>query len=332
MTRSALALQTALAVLCCTQRRLIAATVAIGIVLAACGAGSVPASACSVPTAGPSSAPTDDTVARLHAQAQAALARWGDAVAAAAAGPQAFVPTGELTSQIGDWEANVGDNDKSALLSGMVEVAGSLPTDPPPNGPIVWKDGTTATVGLISAARAAADIRASSTGDCGGCTPLRITGAHLTTGSIETSRGLATVPMWAFTVQGTRVLVTRVAVANQVTVAPPPWDAYHPPLGLRVERASVPAGGRELTVFFTGAPDPATQPCGADYSAEGVESATAVVVIIDEHPYAGPYPSNWGCVSVGHERSASIELGAPLGSRAVLEVTEGLPVPVVASP
>ncbi|HEV2005621.1 MAG TPA: hypothetical protein VGQ85_03330 [Candidatus Limnocylindrales bacterium] len=132
--------------------------------------------------------------------------------------------------------------------------------------------------------------------------------------------------------QGTNVLVTRVAVANRVTVVPPPWDAYHPPVGLRVDSASVAAGDRALTVFFAGAPDPATQPCGADYSAEGVESATAVVVIIYEHPYPGPYPSNWGCRLVGRERSATIELAAPLGSRAVLEVTEGLPVPVVPTP
>jgi hypothetical protein len=189
-----------------SARRSIAATVAIGLVLAGCGAGYVPSGASLLPTAGPSAAPTDDTVARLHAQAQAALARWADAVAAAAAGPKAFVATGELTSQIGDWEASVGDNDKRALLAGMVEVASSLPTDPPPDGRIAWQDGMTATVGLVSAARAAADIRAGSSGDCGGCRPIEITGAHLTTGSIDTSRGSATVPVWAFSVQGTSVL------------------------------------------------------------------------------------------------------------------------------
>lgn len=315
-----------------SARRSIGITIAIGIILAGCGAGFVPASVSPVPNATGSAVPTDVTIARLHAQAQAALARWADAVAAAAAGPQAFVPTGELTSQIGDWEASVGDNDKSALLSGMVEVASTLPTDPPSDGPISWQDGTTVTGGFISAARAVADIRASSSGDCGGCTPLQITGAHLTTGSIDTSRGPATVPMWAFSVRGTGVLVTRVAVADKVTVVPPPWDAYHPPVGLRVERASVAAEGRELTVFFVGAPDPAALPCGADYSAEGVESATAVVIIIYEHPYSGPYPSNWGCALVGAERSATVNLAATLRSRAVLEVTEGLPVPVAPTP
>jgi hypothetical protein len=313
-------------------RRRVISAVAISLVLAGCGSGFPSASGTPLPTAGPSSAPTDDTVARMHAQAEAALTRWADAVAAAAAGPQAFTPTGELTSQIGNWEASVGENDKIALLSGRIEVAGSLPTVPPPHGPITWQDGTSTSVGLLSAAQAAADIRMSSGGDCGGCVPLQITGAHLTTGSIETSRGSATVPMWAFSVQGTSVLVTRVAVADRVTVAPPPWDAYHPPIGLRVERASVAAGGRELTVFFEGAPDPATQPCGEDYSAEGLESATAVAVIIDVHPYAGPYPSSWGCMLVGAERSVSFELVEPLGSRAVLEAVEGFPVPVTPTP
>jgi hypothetical protein len=40
---------------------------------------------------------------RLHQQAQAALARWADAVAGAG-GQQGVVLVGELTGQVGDWE------------------------------------------------------------------------------------------------------------------------------------------------------------------------------------------------------------------------------------
>ena len=35
---------------------------------------------------------------------------------------------------------------------------------------------------------------------------------------------------------------------------------------------------------FTGAVGPASRPCGADYTAQAVESARAVVVIVYEHP------------------------------------------------
>ena len=38
-------------------------------------------------------------------------------------------------------------------------------------------------------------------------------------------------------------------------------------------------GSRKLTVAFDGTPDPRSKPCGADYSTEVVESASAVVVI-----------------------------------------------------
>src|ERR1019366_8758509 len=46
--------------------------------------------------------PSTDNSARLHRQAQAALARWAAAVAAGG-GQSAFVPVGDLTAQVGGW-------------------------------------------------------------------------------------------------------------------------------------------------------------------------------------------------------------------------------------
>src|SRR5665811_2624475 len=63
---------------------------------------------------------------RLHQQAQAALARWADALAGAG-GQQGVVLVGELTGQVGDWELAVGDNNKRALLS-LIHI--SEPTRP----------------------------------------------------------------------------------------------------------------------------------------------------------------------------------------------------------
>lgn len=265
---------------------------------------------------------------KLHQQAQAALARWADAVAAAG-GPSPVVLVGELTGQVGDWELAVGDNNKRALMAGLVEATASLPAEAPPDGEARWPDGTTATVPVLSAQQAVAAIRAGAAAACGDCTSLRITAARLTTRPIETSRGPATAPVWEFTVQGTAVKVTRVAVAHSITVVPPPWDPNGLPVSLAIDSASGKVGGRELTVAFVGAPLPGDQVCGEDHTAEAVESDLAVVVIVMRHPNT---PLFGACSAVGAPRTATVQLAALLGERVVLEVVQGLPVPVVLTP
>ncbi len=261
--------------------------------------------------------------ARLHEQAVAALARYADAVGAGA-GPSGFQPAGELTGQVGNWELAVGDNNKPALMAGMLEAVEPLPSTPPANGRITWSDGTSTSVPVLSAAAALEQVRSTATGSCPECSPLKVTGATLISVSVSTNRGQATVPAWSFALDGTAVRVTRVAVAQTVEVVPPTWDPNHAPLGLSISRATLAADGRTLTVSFVGAPDPASQPCGEDYAAEAVESDLAVVVIV--HVHRNPVPA--ACTAVGAERIATVMLSSPLGSRAVLEIQEGLPVPV----
>jgi hypothetical protein len=269
----------------------------------------------------------DDPV-RLQRQANAALVRWADAVAAAG-GPSSVVLVGESTGQVGDWEPAVGDNNKRALMAGLVQAPADLQAVAPPDGEVRWQDGTTASVPLIPAQRAVTAIQAADTGPCGDdCVPLRITAGRLSTGPIETSRGPATAPVWEFALEGTAVRVTRVAIADPITVVPPPWDPNVPPVGLAIESASGSIGGRELTVAFVGAPQPGDQPCGEDYTAEAVESDLAVVVIVTRHPHV----TIGACTAVGAPRTATVQLAAPLGERAVLEVQQGLPVPVVLTP
>jgi hypothetical protein len=269
----------------------------------------------------------DPNLARLHEQAQAALGRWADAVAAAT-NQQGFVPVGELTGQVGDWEPATGGNNKSALMAGMVEATTVLPADIPPDGSVQWLDGTTRAVKLISAQQAVEELRAGSSGSCPECFPLEITAARLTSGPVSTSRGPATGPLWEFTVAGTAVRVTEVAIAGKIAVEPAPWNPNDPPVGLSIESATGATGARQLTVAFTGAPGPGDQRCGADYTAEAVESDTAIVVIVIEHPYGVVE----ACTAVGARRTADVELAAPLGDRAVLEVKQGLPVAVVLTP
>jgi hypothetical protein len=107
---------------------------------------------------------------------------------------------------------------------------------------------------------------------------------------------------------------------------PPPSNPGDAPVGISISSATAAIGGRQLTVSFVGAPAPGDQGCGADYTGEAVESSTAVVVIVTEHAHNGLFG---GCTAVGAERTATAELTAPLGDRAVLDLQRGLPVSVV---
>ena len=261
-----------------------------------------------------------------HQRAQAVLSAWADAVAKA--GEHAAVtPVGELTGQIGDWEEAVGDNNKRALMAGMVAADSPLSEEAPPDGQVAWQDGTTTKVPLVSALGAIVAIESTTAAPCSDCAMLLVTDARLTSGPIQTTRGPATAPIWEFTLEGTAVKVTRVAIANPVVVAPDDggWG-----LGLAVDSARGSVSGTELTVAFVGAPDPGNKPCGEDYTAEAVESDLAVVVIVTRHPHVGLFPQ--GCSAVGARRTATATLATALGDRVVLDLQQGTPVPVVLTP
>jgi hypothetical protein len=102
-------------------------------------------------------------------------------------------------------------------------------------------------------------------------------------------------------------------------VTPPPWNS---PPGISIESATGTRAGTRLTVTFTGTREPATRPCGADYHAEAVESANAVVVIVIAQPHA----TNEVCTLAGYTRTATLNLAQPLRQRVVLEARQGQPV------
>jgi hypothetical protein len=262
---------------------------------------------------------------RIHRQAQEALDRWADAVTRSGGASISFV--GPMTSQIGDWEDAVADKNKAALMAGVIEAVTNLPDDPPPRDEVRWLDGSTVGVNVLSAADALDDlVEAVDPGECPDCRPLRITDAQLATGLVETSRGPAEAPMWVFSLAGTAVTVTRVAVDESVTVAPPPWNADDPPQGISIDWAAGAADSDTLEVSFIGAVKGRDEPCGADYTAEAVESEHAVVVIVHERANPAAVP----CTAAGRTRTATASLDAPLGERAVLEVQQGLPVQLLA--
>jgi hypothetical protein len=287
--------------------------------------------ACAAPAGGPggsgailTGSKTQQPEDRVHRQAHEALARWADAIRKSGGASITFV--GELTSQIGDWEIAVGDNNKSALMAGLVEPSTKLSDETPPGDEVRWLDGSTVDVNLLSAADTLGALVDAGSGPCAGCRPLQVTGAQLATGLIETSRGPANAPIWVFSIEGTAVKVTRVAVDESVTVDPPPWNADDPPEGISIDSATGREDAKKLAVTFIGAPKGADQPCGADYTAEAVESDLAIVVIVHEQRN----PTEGVCASAGATRTAKVTLDDILGNRAVLEVKQGLPVSVTA--
>ncbi|MFC0007352.1 hypothetical protein [Micromonospora siamensis] len=259
---------------------------------------------------------------QLRQQARAVLDRYDQAVRRSGGGPR-FVPVGPPQQQLGDWELANGRN-KNSLAAGEFAPVADLPTPPHPTGSVIWNDGTRDTVPLVGAEATLAGFRADGA-RCDGCPPLRVTGARLTTLEVETTRGDATVPAWEYTLAGTAVRLVRAAVdpAATVQVPPLPWDPNSPSVQ-RIEKATTQRGGRTLTVSFTGAPGPGSEPCGVDYTAEAVQSVSAVAVIVHAHPHS----RQGACPDIGAERIATVELAREMGERAVLEVQQGQPVPV----
>ncbi|GES19984.1 hypothetical protein Aple_028800 [Acrocarpospora pleiomorpha] len=261
-----------------------------------------------------------DDLDQLRQLARDALARYDKAVLDA--GQKDFVPVGDLTGQLGNWEST-NENGKLALLYGRVLAAAALPTAPRSTGEVVWENGASQAIPLLSAGETLKQLTAGGR-DCPECVPLEVTGARLTTTRIQTTRGPATAPAWEYTLKGTAVRLTRVPVppSSAVKVTPLSWDLGNEPGGVSIESATMHGG--QLTANFVGSPHPGSQPCGADYSAEAVESANAVAVIVIAHPHAGDEI----CTAVGALRTATVDLAQPLGTRAVLEARQGLPVPL----
>jgi hypothetical protein len=236
------------------------------------------------------------------------------------------------TTQVGAWEPNkVAGRAARALAGGLVQFPLDLARAPAGERAIEWDDGTTRQASLISAAQAAqallVDARTQEAdGECSGCKPLLVTEATLTTMTVVTTHGRATVPAWRLELHGTKVTLLRPAVDPQPVVALAPFvnEAHQAP---NVESGRLAGDGVTLTVTFTGAPKPKSQPCGADYSGQAVESDHAVVVVVTEHPRESG--GTGACDAVGALRTTDATLSRPLGDRVLLQTPYGQPAPVI---
>ena len=285
----------------------------VGLVLGVSGCTAAPASSAQV--------------ADLHRQVQEALARW-DAAVAAGAGGSGFVLVGESTLMVGnDWGPNIdGSNAKMAWGAGFFVAATPLPSEAPPDGRIQWQDGTTHTVPVVSAQQALTDLKAAGVSPCPDCTPLQITGARLTTATFQSSRGPAQTAAWEFSLKDTDVKLDQIAVGGRFMPPPAADQVAQPWVGPPVQSATVDASGMTLTVTVVGAQYAADKPCGADYTAEAVESDNAIVVIVYEHRNVTPAM----CTDVGYSRTAQVTLAKPLGNRTLIDL-QAQPISVTAT-
>ena len=209
--------------------------------------------------------------------------------------------------------------EKDAFGSGHFKLAGTLPAGPLP-GLVRWADGSTLRLPLLTARAAFAELAAQR--PCGGpsaCGQLTVTGAQPGSVTVRTSRGLASVPAWRFTVAGLGWKVSEVAVARNALAVLPGYGPI-PPAGQNTPGVNVltavSADGRTLTFSFIGSA------CDAAWGAYRFESNATVVVGSWEKPSAGNTP----CPAVGMPRTARVTLSRPLGTRVILDVASGLPL------
>ena len=126
--------------------RTVAGTLLVGLLLAGCASPIFAPGGSAAPASDDDPRPLD----RVHRQAQDALVRWADAVRESGGASIVFV--GDLTSQIGTWEAEVAENNEAALIGGMVQPVTDLSTDRPSRRDVKWLDETKVDVNVLSAA------------------------------------------------------------------------------------------------------------------------------------------------------------------------------------
>jgi hypothetical protein len=122
--------------------------------------------------------------------------------------------------------------------------------------------------------------------------------------------------------------IQRVAVADAIAISPAERETSRSTLGTHIDAAYGSPNDSTITVSFVDSPERGGTPCGADYTAEVVESDLAIVVIVRAHGTVG----GGACSAVGATRTASVSLAAPLGERTILDAQLGVPITLEPGP
>jgi len=184
-------------------------------------------------------------------------------------------------------------------------------------GTLEYADGSKTEINLLSAAAA---FKAMDQGDaaCPHCVTLEVTGAQLGKAPLRTSRGVATVPVWWFTVAGVSAPVGRVAVPPEsITPLPtpsvPPWDATAP----LVSAQDLIAVNDSEIEFRVG-----VGACDKDIKGLVWEDAEVVVIGGSVTP---PGPAEM-CTAQLVLHPVKVTTAAPVGTRLIIDALTGAPV------
>jgi hypothetical protein len=212
--------------------------------------------------------------------------------------------------------------DKEDFINGDLVFTGPAPSGAP-DGVVTWRDGSTMKVPVLSEAQTFRELTSSR--QCPACatTPLDVTATEPTTLAVATSRGIAQVPAWAFTLAGVSGPVIQAALPPGSYVTPgskgSPSAARLAPLGKAFTgagNATVSADGRTLTLRLFGGV------CDATWGGLETEADGAVVVggwEVDPNP-------NAPCAAVGVFLTTTVRLPAPVGNRVIIDASTGQPV------
>ena len=309
-------------------------------VLAGCAVGAaqpaVGGQASSVTSQPPSPAsaaasPQDVNVAAFHALAKQEATTWPQSPLGKVWQTGLVVPVADDLSS-GPSGGFPSSETKIAFGNGNLVFTGPRPSGVPA-GVVTWPDGSSMKVPVLSETQAFTALKNNTGGKCPSCvtTTLAVTAAKPTTMQVPTSRGTASVPAWAFTLQGVSTPVIQAALPAGSYVTE--YSSRQPaeqlgPLGqgfVGAVAATPAAGGRTLTLMLEGSP------CDTTWGGLVTEVGDVVVAggwMHDAHP-AAP------CAASLVGRTVTVRLAKPLGDRVVLDAATGLPtsqVPLFAKP
>lgn len=266
---------------------------------------------------------SDEPPAAQVEQAYKAIAHWQDAVRT-----NPVLTVIPALQQVGQWEPGLAAKYAPVLAARNFRAPANLDRTPQAQSSVTWATGDVRPTGVLSAF-GTFNVMTSSASRCHPCTPLVITGATRTTMNVQTTRGLATVPAWRFSLQGTQVQVLQSALPIP-NVKRIPHDSQRRIHFIHLDRSVVQPDDQTITAEFVGARHPGSEVCGEDYTATAVETDDAVVIIVTTLPKpSGGSGREQACNTMGWPRTAEVRLRAELGGRPVIQLGDGVPARLV---
>ena len=226
---------------------------------------------------------------------------------AAAAWQTGFIPLSDLSLAP---EAGFGGGDaKDAFIAGYFRTAIKLPTAAG-KGVVTFPDSSTLPVPVMSAETAYKQIYRGdpSCATCG----LTVTAVRPGTAKLRTSRGVATVPTWVFTVREDPGLIARVAVdLSAVTPTPEGPLTSALPGGLATAEYLIKTTDTAIDFHLgVGACDSEITPRVQEYDYLIVLGGTVRT-------------SGEACIAILKLEPVSVALTKPIGSRPIVEISSG---------